>query len=385
MPSGAFAVVGRLLGALPGEVEGAVVVDGDTIAAIEIPPRPERLPSRQIRAAFVAPGFIDLQVNGGFGFEVGDDPSALRQLAARLPATGVTTFFPTLVSRPGAAYSPAFAAYDAVATQATPATSARALGLHLEGPLLAPDRHGAHERGAIEAADAQLCDRLADPARVRVVTLAPERPGALALIARLQARGIVIALGHTEATFEVFTAGADAGATLATHVFNAMPPLHHRAPGAVGAALTDDRLTALMIADGVHTHPAVFKLAARAKGPDRLALVTDATPGAGLAPGASRLGVFAVIVDETSARLGDGTLAGSTLTLDRAVRNATRFAGLTVAESVHLATAVPARALGLHDRGVLDVGRRADLVLLDDSLGVAATYIGGQRAFGATP
>jgi N-acetylglucosamine-6-phosphate deacetylase len=142
---------------------------------------------------------------------------------------------------------------------------------------------------------------------------------------------------------------------------------------------------ALMIADGVHTHPAVFKLAARAKGLDRLALVTDATPGAGLGPGPSRLGSFTVVVDENSARLEDGTLAGSTLTLDRAVRNAARFAGLSPAESVHLATAVPARAVGLSDRGVLAPGRRADLVLLDDALAVTATYIGGQLAYGATP
>lgn len=385
MPSGAFAVVGRLLGAGLGAVEGAVIVDGERIAAVEVPLRLERLPSRRISAAFVAPGLVDLQVNGAFGFEVGDDPTALRELAARLPATGVTSFLPTLVSRGSAAYSAAFAAYDTFAATAAPATSARVLGLHLEGPLLAPQRHGAHDRPSIEAADAQLCDRLADPTRVRVVTLAPERPGALALIARLRARGIVVALGHTEATFEVFTAAADAGATLATHVFNAMSPLHHRAPGAPGAALTDDRITALMIADGVHTHPAVFKLAARAKGLDRLGLVTDATPGAGLGPGSSRLGGRAVVVDQTSARLDDGTLAGSTLTLDRAVRNAARFAGLTAAEAIHLATAVPARVLGLDDRGALAAGRRADLVLLDDSLAVTATFIGGHLASGVTP
>jgi N-acetylglucosamine-6-phosphate deacetylase len=297
---------------------------------------------------------------------------------------------PTLVSRGAADYDQAFAAYDtfaraadAVAPTATVVTDppARALGLHLEGPLLAAERRGAHPRAPIEQADAALVDRLAEPRRVRVVTLAPERDGVPALVARLCARGIVVALGHTDATFEAFTVAVDAGATLATHMFNAMSPLHHRAPAATGAALTDDRVTALMIADGVHTHPATFKLAFRAKGGGRLALVTDAAPGAGLGPGPSRLGGQSVVIDQTSARLPDGTLAGSTLTMDHAVRNAVAFAGLTAGQAVRLATAVPARVLGLADRGTLSVGARADLVLLDEALNVTATYVGGGLAY----
>jgi len=394
----AFAVIGRLLGARSGtgdgadddggrDLDGAVVVQGRTITAVQIPARLEGLPPRRVRAAFVAPGFIDLQINGAFGFEVGTDPAALHALAARLPATGVTAFLPTLVSRGAADYDLAFAAFDtfAGAAEATDATGAeapaRALGLHLEGPLLAAARRGAHARPPIEQADAALVERLADPRRVRVVTLAPERDGVPALVARLSARGIVVALGHTDASFEAFTAAVDAGATLATHVFNAMSPLHHRAPGATGAALTDDRVTALMIADGVHTHPAAFKLAVRAKGGGRLALVTDATPGAGLGPGVSHLGSQSVVIDQTSARLPDGTLAGSTLTMDRAIRNAVAFAGLTAGQAVRLATAVPARVLGLGDRGSLFAGARADLVLLDEALNVTATYVGGGLAY----
>ena len=177
------------------------------------------------------------------------------------------------------------------------------------------------------------------------------------------------------------SAAVDAGATLATHIFNAMSPFHHRAPGATGAALTDDRVTALMIADGVHTHPAALRLAIRAKGIERLALVTDAVAGAGLPPGPTTLAGRAVTVDRTSARLADGTLAGSILTLDQAVRNAVAFARLSEAAAVHLASGVPARVLGLANKGHLSVGADADIVLLDQDLGVMATFVGGVLAY----
>ncbi len=383
-----FALLGRLIGVddNPGAdpIEGAVVVDRGKIVAIERPAILSRLPPRRFQAAFVAPGFIDLQINGGFGFEVGPDPADLRALAERLPETGVTAFLPTLVSRTEDTYQTAFAAYDAVAREGTRPGAARILGLHLEGPLLAPTRAGAHDRAPIVAATASLLDRLADPTRVRLITLAPERPDALGLIALLRARGIVVSLGHTDASFDIFTAGVDAGATLATHVFNAMSPFHHRDPGATGAALIDDRVIALMIADGVHTHPAALKLAIRAKGIDGLGLVTDAIAGTGLPPGPSRLAGRAVTVDNASARLVDGTLAGSTLTLDRAIRNMVAFADLSAGAAVHLATRVPARALGLPGLGRLAVSGDADVVLLNQDLGVMTTFVGGIPHAGRT-
>ena len=348
----------------------------------------------RLRAAYVAPGFVDLQVNGAFGHEVGADPGALRALAAALPATGVTAFLPTLVSRPEADYAACFAALDeerAAAGRGERAGAARILGLHLEGPLLAPTRAGAHARAAIETATAAAVRRLADPARVRLVTLAPEREGALALIAELRGRGIAVSLGHTDATFETFTAAVDAGARLATHVWNAMSPLHHRAPGATGAALSDDRITALAIADGVHLHPATFRLTVRAKGAGRLALVTDAIAAAGLGAGATTLAGRPVTADATSARLADGTLAGSTLTLDRAVRNAVQFASLSIDDAVQMVSSTPRAALeafpaGKEDRardgaGGLSAGAPADLVLLDADLSVRATFVGGRLAY----
>jgi len=345
----------------------------------------------QLRAAYVAPGFVDLQVNGAFGHEVGADPRALRALAAALPATGVTAFLPTLVSRPEADYAACFAAVDeeqAAAARGERAGSARILGLHLEGPLLAPTRAGAHDRAAIDAASAATILRLADPRRVSLVTLAPERDGALEVIAALRARGIAVSLGHTEATFEAFTAAVDAGARLATHVWNAMSPLHHRTPGATGAALSDERVTALAIADGVHLHPAVFRMTARVKGPSRLALVTDAIAAAGLGTGPSALAGRPITVDATSARLADGTLAGSTLTLDQAVRNAVPFASLSIDDVVEMASTTPRAAL--HGRAVdpvgdgatgLRAGAPADLVLLDADFSVRATLIGGRLAY----
>jgi N-acetylglucosamine-6-phosphate deacetylase len=257
--------------------------------------------------------------------------------------------------------------------------------MHLEGPLLAPARAGAHEVTSIEAATAAMLERLVDPLVVRLVTLAPERAGALALIAALKARGVFVSLGHTDAPFDMFSQGVDAGATLATHLFNAMSPFHHRHPGATGAALVDDRVTALMIADGVHCHPAAVRLAAQAKGTDGLALVTDAIAAAGLPTGPSALAGRPVVVTETSARLVgvgsvEGPLAGSILTMDRAVRNAVTFAGVPATTALWWASRVPARAVGLPSAGRLAVGEPADLVLLDEQLFVEATFIGGMLA-----
>lgn len=344
-------------------------------------PRPESGGPR-LRAAYVAPGFVDLQVNGGFGHEVGADQEALRALAARLPSTGITAFLPTLVSRLETDYAACFAAVDTemrAEARGERRGSARILGVHLEGPLLAPGRAGAHDVGAIEAATVEAILRLADPARIRLVTLAPERAGAPALIAALCARGVTVSLGHTEATFEELEAGVDAGATLATHVWNAMAPLHHREPGAAGAVLADDRVIAMAIADGVHLHPAVFRIAVRAKGPGRLALVTDAVTGAGLGPGESTLAGQRIVVDATSARLADGTLAGSILTMDQAVRNAMRWGGLTLDEAVGAASATPGAALA--ERPGLPVSAPDDLVLLDEDLTVRATFVGGELAY----
>jgi len=330
-------------------------------------------------AELVAPGFIDLQINGAFGVEVDAGGAAVATLAERLPRHGVTAFLPTLVTLQADAYRRAIAAFTA--TRAGP--GARPLGLHLEGPFLSPDAAGAHERAWIESAGDALFDELADSDAVAMMTLAPERDGALERIARLVARGIVVSVGHTRATYDETVRAFDAGASMVTHLFNAMSPLAHRAPGVVGAALLDDRVTCGLVLDGVHAHAAAVRIALRTKTPSRIALVTDAMAAAAMGPGAYTLAGRAVTVDATSARLADGTLAGSILTLDAAVRNAVTL-GVSVEDSLRMASAVPARVLGAASKGRIAAGADADLVLLDGDLRVRATIAAGQVAFERT-
>lgn len=374
-------VAGRLL--VDGNlIRGAVVVEGGRIVDVRI--GDERnvgpLPEPRLEADIVSPGLVDLQVNGAFGLEVCGDPVSLRALAAQLPSTGVTTFLPTLVSSDAAAYRAARAAFDAA--RETP--GARMPGLHLEGPLLSPARAGAHRADAIAAAGAtfdDVMDELLGAGVVRLVTLAPERPGALAFINRLRQAGVVVSIGHTDATFEQAVAAIDAGATLATHLYNAMSPLQHRAPGVVGAALADDRLTIMLIADAVHVHPAALNVALRSKGPERTVLVTDAIAAAGATPGRYALAGVEVISDGQTARLADGTLAGSTLTLDRAVRVMTSLAGARLEDALAMASTVPASAIGLADTGRIAVGQTADLALWSSNMEVTATIIAGALAY----
>ena len=331
---------------------GRSYIDGDRIVEIVRTPRDGALPDIVVHAAIVAAGLIDLQVNGGFGVEVGRDPQALRVLAKRLPETGVTGYLPTLISSPTASYRSTLEAFESA--QDDP--GARILGLHLEGPYLSPTRTGAHPGVAITEAPPELFEEMLNWDGLRLVTLAPERAGNVSRIRRLRERDVQVSLGHTDATFEEFEAGVDAGAEMATHLYNAMSPFQHRAPGAIGAALTDDRVTVGLISDGVDCHPASVQLAVRAKGIDRVALVSDMMAAAGMPVGEYELGGRPVRVDETSARLVDGTLAGTILTLDQAVRNSARWAGITPAEALLMATAAPARLLHLADNGRIVTG-----------------------------
>jgi N-acetylglucosamine-6-phosphate deacetylase len=381
-PSGhnRFSVTGRLLvdGRL---VAGALVVEGDRIVEARTDPAGE-LPAPRFEADIVSPGLVDLQCNGAFGLEVGADGEALRMLASRLPATGVTTFLPTVVSASVAHYRAVAAAFAAVRD----APGAQLPGLHLEGPLLSQARAGAHDGQAIAAAEATLddvLDELLGAGALRLMTLAPERARALDRIRRLVGAGVTVSLGHTDATFEQMQAGIDVGATLVTHLFNAMSGFHHRRPGALGAGLTDDRVAVGLIADGLHAHPAALKLALRAKGADRIVLVTDAVAAAGAPPGSYQLSGIPIVSDGESARLRDGTLAGSTLTMDRAVRAMVSLGGARIEDALAMASTIPAARVGLGDRGALTVGQRADLALWSAKLEVEATIVGGEIVFRA--
>jgi N-acetylglucosamine-6-phosphate deacetylase len=258
------------------------------------------------------------------------------------------------------------------------------LGLHLEGPFLAPARRGAHPVSRLRAASGALAAGWSRDGGVAVVTLAPELPGAVELIGELVGRGVVVSLGHSEADEAAASAAVDAGARWVTHLFNAMEPLGHRDPGLVGVALTDDRLHVGLIADGVHVAPRVVGLAQRSLG-RRLTLVTDAVGALGMPDGPHRLGGGVVEVSGDAVRLADGTLAGSNLSMDRAVRNLVAMAGCSLDSALHAASGAPAELLGDGSRGRVVAGGRADLVVLGADDQVAATIVGGHVAYAAHP
>lgn len=363
--------------------DGALLIEDGRIAALgpagtlTVPPGTPVLDASGLN---LTPGFIDMQFNGGFGDDFTADPTTIWQVAARLPRYGVTAFLPTVITSP----LTTVAAAQAIVTQppASEPTGAVPLGLHIEGPFLNPQKKGAHNPAYLRNPDVEAIASWSPAQGVRLVTLAPELPGALGLVERLHARGILVSAGHSTASYAEATAGFDAGIRYGTHLFNAMPPLGHREPGLPGALLTDTRPVVGLIADGIHTHPAMVDLAWQALGSRRLNLVTDAMAALGMPPGRQLLGDFEVLVDEVSARLPDGTLAGSILSLDQALRNLLAFTGCSLAEALPTITSTPARALGMAgERGSLAVGYRADLVLLDRELQVAATLVGGKVVY----
>jgi N-acetylglucosamine-6-phosphate deacetylase len=336
----------------------------------------------------VVPGFVDLQCNGAAGVDISSEPERLWEVAEALPRWGVTAWLPTVVTAPAEIRARALATMRAGAPEAgavdPPAAPVRAepLGLHLEGPFLAPERRGAHPTEHLRLPDSDLVagEGWSRDGGVRLVTVAPELPGALDLVRRLVASGVVVSAGHSSASAEQAVAAIDAGVTWVTHLFNAMSPLHHRDPGLVGVALTDERVRVGIIADGLHVHHTAVALAVRAVG-GRLCLVTDAVAALGLPAGRVALGAMEAFASDDGVRLADGTLAGSDLSLDGAVRNLVDFAGVSLAVAVAAATSTPAALLGLTDRGVVAPGAMGDLVVLDDDASVVATVVGGRVAY----
>jgi N-acetylglucosamine-6-phosphate deacetylase len=362
---------------------GAVLLDGGTIVDLgkaEDVARPPQARVVDATGLIACPGFLDLQFNGGFGHDFTDDSTAIWRVAAELPRYGVTAFLPTIITSP----LDRVAAAQEVVTMGRPRDFAGAapLGLHIEGPFLNPQKKGAHNPRYLRPPDAGAVAGWSPARGVRLVTLAPELPGALVLVALLSERGVLVSAGHSAATFDQAKAAIDAGIRYGTHLFNAMPALQHRDPGLPGALLTDPRPVVGLIADGVHTHPAIVSLVWQALGARRLNLVTDAMAALGMPAGTHRLGDFDVSVDATSARLADGTLAGSILSLDQALRNLVVMAGCSPEEALPTVTSTPARAIGLGDeRGRLARGLVADLVLLSPDLHVHTTIAGGEIVF----
>lgn len=322
----------------------------------------------------VAPGFVDLQVNGFGGCDAMDGCEAIEAISEALPATGVTGFLPTMISRP---IAEAGVFVDA-ARRARPG-GARVLGAHVEGPFLSAQHAGAHDPSQLLEPRPELIDQLLRRPP-RLLTLAPELPGAPDAIARMSAAGVVVGLGHSAATDAQAHAGFDAGARFVTHIFNAMSPLAHRRPGLPGAALVEPRATVGLIADGEHVHPDVLRLVLAVKGPRGVALTTDQTSAAGAQPGPHRLGGMEVLSDGRTVRRRDGTLAGSLATMDGMVRLLVGL-GVPLRDVVEMAATTPARVLGARSVGRLRPGARADLVLLDESLRPRLTLVGGVVRF----
>jgi N-acetylglucosamine-6-phosphate deacetylase len=356
-----------------GIVDGWLEVAGRTITAIGTGEPPQRA-DRDLAGQWVVPGFVDIHVHGGADadFSAGS-PEQARRVVGLHRRHGTTTMLASLVT------ADIDTLVASVTSLAELGDAGELAGIHLEGPFLAPARCGAHDPRLLRTPEPDLVDRLASAGRtrVRMVTLAPELPAGTEATRRFVDAGVIVAVGHTDATYEQTRAAIDAGATVGTHLFNAMRPLHHREPGPVPALLEDDRVSVELICDGVHLHPSVIRGAMRTASASRVALVTDAMAAAGTGDGDYLLGQLTVRVRDGIARQPDGTIAGSTLTMDRALRCAVD-AGASIDEAVTMASTTPARVLGQADRiGSITVGRDADLVVLDQSLQVAAVMAKG--------
>jgi N-acetylglucosamine-6-phosphate deacetylase len=334
------------------------------------------------RGMWIAPGLIDLHVHGALGNDTIDaTPEAIAGMARFLAQHGVTGFLPTTTAAPAEVLR---ASIENLAACPVPDDGARPLGLHIEGPYLSPRCAGAQPPQWLRDADPAEYEGWLASGQVRLVTVAPERLGSMAFIRRGVEAGVEFSVGHSQASFDQMSAAADLGLRQATHTFNGMLGLHHRDPGTVGAVLADDRLYAQIIPDGVHLHPAVVKIVIRAKGIGRTILVTDSVRAAGLGDGEYLLAGEPITVRDGVCRTAAGGLAGSTLTLDRAVRNVMSFAGLTLSHALTMASAAPAEAMGWTRRkGVLEPGADADVILLDSELNVRLTMVAGRTVYRA--
>jgi N-acetylglucosamine-6-phosphate deacetylase len=378
---------------------GTLAIDGGRIVEIRSDSPPA---SAQSTFAFhghtIVPGFIDVHVHGVEGVDSQDPGDAVASIAARLPRYGVTAFCPTTVA---CAPDVLRRVLDQVreARGAPQPRSARVLPAHLESNFIHPDYAGAQPSACLRLPPAARESRESGPSNrftaadilaeieraapdVGIVTLAPELDGALDLIAVLVARGHRVSLGHSAATYDQALAGIAAGARQATHLFNRMPPLHHRAPGLAAAVLQADEVAVEIICDGVHVHPSLVRLAIAAKRASRVMAITDATAAAGLPIGGhASLGGQPITAGDGTARLADGTIAGSVLTMDRAFQTLVGEVGVSIVDAATLCATTPARELGLVGHGIIAPDAVADLVVLDANFAVVQTYVGGQLAF----
>jgi N-acetylglucosamine-6-phosphate deacetylase len=373
-------IVGGKLQTREGFKAGTVSITGDAITSICDDGAVEGTAEIIVEASglIVAPGFIDIQINGGFGIDLQSEPDAIWDLGTKLPRHGVTAFLPTIITCPPPTRRDALAA---LRDRPGGYLGAEPLGFHFEGPMLSPLRPGAHQVEHLVMPDLDVIEDWSRDNGVLMVTVAPELPGALEVIAQLVSRDVTVAAGHSDASSAEAIAGIDAGCSAVTHLFNAMAPLEHRNPNLIGVSLADSGIIAGLIVDGVHVEPIAVAVAWNAKGPDGIALITDAVAPMGREPGTYSFAGHGITADATSVRNRDGVLAGSILTMDRAVRNLVEYTGCQTHHALTSASTTPATAIGATHRGHISEGAIADLVLLDQHLQVQITVCAGQVAY----
>ncbi len=374
---------------------GSVILDGDRIVAVEtVPVAPAGATVIDVSNCFIVPGFIDVHVHGAAGHDTLDDGDAVAHIARALPRYGVTAFCPTTVAC-GPEALQRFLDQVRTATGRVVAGAARVLPAHLESNFINPDFRGAQPLTCLRTPDEhkgavawpftgpQILEVIENAGvSVGIVTLAPELPGGIDLIRTLTAAGRLVSLGHSGADFDTAIAAVEAGARHATHLFNRMTPMVHRAPGLAGAVLARHDVAAELICDGFHVHPAMCGVAIAAKGPTRVMAITDATSGAGLpVGGTSVLGGQTIHINDRAAFLDDGTLAGSTLTMDRAFRNLVASLRQSLIDAALMCSTTPANQLGLQDLGRISEGAQGDLTVLDRDFHVVRTFVGGVQVW----
>ncbi len=331
---------------------------------------------------YILPGFVDLQVNGSHGIDVMNaSPDEIATLSRHLAREGATAWMPTAVTAPiekiAQVHESIAHAYEN-SRQAISSDSAAILGMHLEGPFISPLRLGAHPTLNLEPRG-DAFERVLALRALRLITLAPELPGAIEAIRRLAARDVVVSIGHSNATLDEANAGIAAGARMFTHLFNAMRPLNHRDPGVIAAALAPSPAFAAIIPDAVHVHPAMLRLAVAARGKDGIILVTDKVALAQTSGVEKNVGRARAAIRDGAARLADGTLAGSIISMLDGVRVMIEKAGVSIGDAAVMAATNPAKLVGANDRGRIDVGARADLIVLSPALELKSVHIGGRE------
>ncbi len=365
---------------------GIVLVDNGIIEEVKTENTYEDIEIIDLSNYKILPGLIDTHIHGANGYDTMDgNHDSLNEISKYLGTIGITGFLATTVTAPWDKITNAVK--NIYETMKSGMEGAELLGAYIEGPFITEEFKGAHPSEYIRRIDIEDISKLIDafPSCIKTVTVAPEKEGALELIKYLKSQNINSSIGHTNAKYEETIAAIEAGANIAVHVFNGMRGLHHREPGTVGAVLSDDRVCCELIADMIHVHPSVTKIAVKAKGPNNISLITDCMMAGGLEDGEYMLGELKVFVKDGVARISNGSLAGSTLKLINAIKNMTEHVGVSLLDSVNMASIVPAQMAGVdHKQGSIESGKKANFTVIDDNFNVVMTIVNGKAIYSNT-